>query len=650
MPAMFTGNVNLLIAAAVLQDYLVDKDATPMSAGTVTCYHDNSRTTLKNWYYQSGTPGAYVYIALPNPLTLSAAGTICDANGVDTIPFFYPYSETDPNVRDAYYITVVNFAQTNQITRENFPFVGAAGGAVSTVATFNNLIINNGFWRNISPNYLNVTPYSTVALNSILQLNSATGLYNALVSPSQHDGFRLPDTQFLKNNTSTGTDVLTFTPFPLSNAQPIANTLVSEYYINHVCSANSGSGETTKCYQFPISLHLNTLANVPFTGSIQAQNGGSGAATLTISIFQDTGTGTTAPTPVQINQFTLTTAWQTYTFSGIFAATAGLSLGAGEDDAWYLQVGLPTDANFTINFTKPSIYLNANNVVPNYDFQTYDQIDPIINGARTGDMRMSLNAFYPCGWVPMNDGTIGSSASMANARANNDTWPLFSMLWNSFSSYNVSTTNPLAQMYNSAGSPIGYGANAFADFTANNAIGLTHTLGKVLMGTVPVGTLLALNKVAFTAAGNVITTGSNFAVFNGAPVYFPTPNASLPSGLTTGVVYYVANFNGSTTFNLATTFANAIGGSIISFGSGSGTINAKLTGSFTGENSHTLALNEMVNHTHTVNAGTGASATTASIATTNSAPITTSGINGYGSQTALNVTQPSVFFNMYIKL
>src|SRR5271155_5775489 len=103
-------NTDLLIAAPILQDALVDRDGTPMSAGTVTCYQDNSRTTLKNWYYQSGTPGNYTYITLPNPLTLSAAGTICDGNGVDTIPFFYPYSELDDEVFQPYYITIINYA------------------------------------------------------------------------------------------------------------------------------------------------------------------------------------------------------------------------------------------------------------------------------------------------------------------------------------------------------------------------------------------------------------------------------------------------------------------------------------------------------------------------------------------------------------
>ena len=57
-------NTDLLIAAAMLQDSFVDKNGQPMSAGVITCYQDNSRTTLKNWYYQSGLPGNYTYLSL----------------------------------------------------------------------------------------------------------------------------------------------------------------------------------------------------------------------------------------------------------------------------------------------------------------------------------------------------------------------------------------------------------------------------------------------------------------------------------------------------------------------------------------------------------------------------------------------------------
>src|SRR5882724_341865 len=142
-------NPALLIAAPMLQDYLVDKDTgLPLSAGIITCYQDNSRTTLKNWYYQSGSPGAYTYITLPNPMTLSAVGTIEDSNGNDTIPFFYPVSETDNQTSQTYYITVDNSNLERQFTRQNFPFI-SQNSSEQQNPTLRNYIVNNRFWRNI---------------------------------------------------------------------------------------------------------------------------------------------------------------------------------------------------------------------------------------------------------------------------------------------------------------------------------------------------------------------------------------------------------------------------------------------------------------------------------------------------------------------
>ena len=46
---------------------------------------------------------------------------------------------------------------------------------------------------------------------------------------------------------------------------------------------------------------------------------------------------------------------------------------------------------------------------------------------------------------------------------------------------------------------------------------------------------------------------------------------SLPSPLAINTVYYVSGFNGPNAFNISTTFANAIAGTIITFGSGGGT-------------------------------------------------------------------------------
>jgi hypothetical protein len=463
--ALFTGNPNLLIAAPMLQDSFVDKDGTPMAAGIITCYHDNARTILKNWYYQSSNfadaNGQYTFSTLPNPLTLSAAGTITDINGVDTIPFFYPFDENDELIRDPYYITIVNHFQTNQITRPNFPFLGAQIVPTEEVDAFNNLVINGAFWRNIQPNSIGIMPFVPVTLGTM-----------KVVAPSQHDALRLPDITFFASNNSGG-DTATFVPFPLGFGQPATPSILPEYYLSH--ASNASSAVVQKAYFFPIATHINNLDEVPFTFSILGQTGGGASSTIEIFILQDPGTGGTTPIPggVNLGSITLSTTWQQYSFTGIFPSTQGCVLGPGSDDGMYLVVQMPLNAQCVINFTKPSIYLTEN-IIPTNDFQTYDQINSIISSARTGDIRVSVNAFAPYGWVPANpNGSIGTAASGATSRGNADTWPLYLLIYTSVSD----TFAPVTGGRTGGGSSP---AEAFADFTANKSMFLPFTAGRLL--------------------------------------------------------------------------------------------------------------------------------------------------------------------------
>ena len=235
-------------------------------------------------------------------------------------------------------------------------------------------------------------------------------------------------------------------------------------------------------------------------------------------------------------------------------------MGNGGDDALFIQVQYPLAVTFEINHTKPQLYLSTD--VPDNDFDTYDQIETIINSPRKGDVRTSINSFYPMGWVPLNGGSIGNSSSNASTRANIDTFPLFSLMWSKFSQYTTGSINPIAQMVTSAGSNVAYGASAIADWNANNAIYLTQSMGRVILGTVPVSALLGGWNTTFTASssgGLLITTSQNVNLYNGATVTFTNSGGALPTGLTAGVIYYAANFNGGSTFNVATSFSNATG-------------------------------------------------------------------------------------------
>jgi len=445
-----TVNTELLVPTTSFQEILVDSNGSPMAAGVITCYRDNNRAILKNWYYQSGIPGAYTYVALPNPLTLSAAGTVADGNGVDTIPFFYPYNEDDQTESQPYYITISNSAATNEITRENFPFVSQQSEGTYSSAAQENYVVNNVFWRN----------QGTVVLSSVTETTLA---------PSQHNGFRSPDFMFFKSNTSA-VETVSFPSFPLTNSQILVGDPTPEYYLSHECS-NTPSSETFKYYQFPISLHVNTLTSQEFTFTIQGRNLGaatSAASTISAYIYQDLGSGAISEDPFLISDFALTSSWNKYTFTGIFPPTAGLVLSSVANDALYLQIRMPLNVACEINFTKPSIYLSDR--APVNSFQTYDQINSVVGTPRTGDVRMSLNAFAPFGWVPANDGTIGSADSSATTRANVDTWPLYNLIY-------VAVSDTYAPVSG------GRGASAYEDFIADKSMALTKTMGRVLGGT-----------------------------------------------------------------------------------------------------------------------------------------------------------------------
>lgn len=458
-------NTSLLIAAPMLQDYLVDNaTGLPLANGTITMFQDNSRTTLKNWYYQSGTPGAYTYITLPNPLTLSGVGTIQDPNGNDTIPFYYPYSETDNITPQPYFVNVVNSNGQQQFTRQNFPFNPNAGTSPTTSSTFKNYIVNGEFYRN----------KGSINVSSIKQ---------ALICPDQHDGFltipgsaatsatqltNYSDTQFLKNTTDA-TDSVTFNKLPLGTV--FANDIAPEFYLNLTCSV--AGTDTQKLVQIPIALHIQNLqqqnAVITFWARVN-----SGSSTITLSLFQFLGSGAVSATPAVLNTFTLNSSWQKFSVKFQFPTVAGLTLGNGGDDAWFLQINYPTSSTFNIDIAKPSLYLGTQ--FPSNDFISYSTIASIIESPRTGYVRASID-FFGSGydWLLMNDATIGNPSSNASALASSLTWPLFNLIWNTFQA-----SQTFAPMFTNLGAPISYGSTPIADFNANNTLSLTKAAGRIL--------------------------------------------------------------------------------------------------------------------------------------------------------------------------
>lgn len=642
---MATGIVeSQLISAAMLQDPLISKLGLTLANGTII--FEDEFGNPKNWYYQTGTgTGPFSYVAGANPLTLSAAGTFIDVSGNDVIPFWYPYSESDNTILQPYFIQVYDQFGTFQFPRTNFPFTAGGKLPVINYQTLDNLIINNRFWRNVGT----VTMAAATPISNVwtYQYNDIGTYYYQTLAPNQHDGFSMPDINFIKNN-YTAADTITFTTFPLTSGGSLTNDIQPEFYINHTCSS-AGTGESLKVYQFPISLHVNTLNSVDATFSIQAQAVGS-SQDLTFYIYQFLGTGVASGSPILIGTgaVTITTTWTQYPLAFTFPATNGLTLSSTGDDALYLQIAMPLNSQCNINFTLPSIYLG--NTVPQNSFSSYDVIDGIVNTPRTGDVRTSLNTFYPYGWQPMDNATIGNTNS-SGSNIGAQYWPLYNLLWQSFDAYNTGTANPIAQMFSSPGAgamPIGYGATAYADWLAGNSILLTNMLGRVILGTVPVPALGGGFTTTFTASSNIITTTNNVAFYNGMPVTFTGT-----STLSTSLIYYVTAFNGTTSFGLSTTFAQAMTrSSNVTVASDSGIVIGSLVGTIEGEYAHAQLPVEVGVHSHASLAGSFVT-TSGSVAVPGSgaglgSALTTA--NNQASVTPMNVTQPGVYMNIFIKL
>ncbi len=133
------------VSSIDLEPYFVSKDTGEANAnGVVTFYvDDNTRTTLKLVYQLSQDPatGAYSYVPLPNPMTLSGVGTFQNAGGDNIAVYYFPFDQFGN--QQLYYITVDDQFGQRQFTREAWPFpnagTGGGGGGAGAVGITNQL-------------------------------------------------------------------------------------------------------------------------------------------------------------------------------------------------------------------------------------------------------------------------------------------------------------------------------------------------------------------------------------------------------------------------------------------------------------------------------------------------------------------------------
>lgn len=328
--AITPNQYSLLVEAPILQNYLVDKDTgAPLSAGIVTFYKDNDRQTLKNVYYQTGSPGNYSYIPLPNPNTLSAVGTITDDGGNDTLPFYFPYDEDDTDIVETYYVTIESSGNISQFTRENFPFTSLTDNTNENQQELINLIPNGQFTAH--NDFPNGGLYPNGTSDIVVAQGGSVGWY------------------YTKDNGSTDTDHVTFTQILQEPDDLVGNPRFS---INIDCTNTTG-GDTFKELRMRFN-NVNRFASdtQSYTFSFSGISNSASSLEVFLKLIKNFGTGGSSTSTTTIEGFTLTSgAYKQFSVTFFFGTNSAATIGSLNDDYIELAMVFPATSTFDVDMT-----------------------------------------------------------------------------------------------------------------------------------------------------------------------------------------------------------------------------------------------------------------------------------------------------------
>lgn len=444
--------------APVPKWYIADQVGRPLGGGFLRTLSSQDHTLLKPVF--SDPAGAFAWPYVPVTNNVGKTGIAFDENGSQG-PFYFKFDTTAPD--ELYYLEVYNSAGVRIWTIDDFsPGSGGGGSIITTALDLQNLIVNGEFWRNISDNANPPTPITT-STYMVLAPGCHAGFAQTASALGSISG---PDITFVKTNL-LATDSISFPYFNLGD-DDFGDDATPVQYLNYECTTTQ-LGELQKCLQVPITSKVQNLNGLDVTITVWARYNGGGARNLIVNWydFYGDGPGASVDVPTPIDTLVLNNEWTKHTILTTVPDVTGKTLGGCGNDALFLQFQYPLGVPCNIDITKPSLYLGSN--APGQDFQSYDEIDGILNVPRTGDIRpnYSLLGTAPPGWIPFNDGSIGNLLSTATTRHNVDTFPLYNFLYT-----NVSDTY----------APVSGGrtGSAINDFLANKILTLPLMLGRVL--------------------------------------------------------------------------------------------------------------------------------------------------------------------------
>lgn len=351
----------LYITGVDLNQYFVsNQTGEALANGKIYFYVDSNRTQAKQVFQLvqgSGNPPNYTYLPLPNPITLSAVGTIIDANGNNCALFYYPY-DSYGNVQ-LYYIECYDQYNNLQFTREAWPYLSTTGGGMS--GTINSAGQNSVAWYATTGTTISGIP----PVNSSVFVTSNTGIPGwTQTLPSQ--------VQVTVNSLNSGTGASSSTYFRGDGTWAATNTSPDWHQIGSV--SLSGTASPVTFTQAAIVNYTNLvieLANVQVSTNCHLSlgvsvNGGSDYNSGSGAIYIVNGTGatlsdlhTSSSSPVQIDTGT-GTAGTSATYGVIIITNPTPSGVTKYVDGMYYQPAFGAGETFTLSgIFQPMNQINA---------------------------------------------------------------------------------------------------------------------------------------------------------------------------------------------------------------------------------------------------------------------------------------------------
>lgn len=334
-----------VIAPTLEQAYIDKKSGLPLANGIITFYQDKQRTVLKPIYTLSGDPSG-TYVALPNPLRLSAVGTVQDANGNNVLPFYFPYDEQG-NV-ELYYITVESMDGQLQFTREAWP----------------NIAIGQ---NNNKKNLINLIPNGQFLLHNTIsaQENRAIGEIGQAVTDLAPGGWT-----FQRPEHSTAKDLVVFERFGSSVSNPSGYPRYAIRIENQLPS----SGDLIKDLRISFR-NVNRFASntQSYTFSFTAQTNTGNTLNATLLLSKNYGLGGSPIEEKVINTISISSSYSMITIPFIFGENQNKTLGLNDVDTISIALRFPTNNVFDVSLTDFMLSI-GDNLITDYPQITDNEV------------------------------------------------------------------------------------------------------------------------------------------------------------------------------------------------------------------------------------------------------------------------------------